>query len=363
MLRIVLYQPEIPPNTGNIIRLCANTGSQLHLIEPLGFDLDDTAFIPVATAMDIFNIDELHEIDLVATTAEDIPAVVEGIRRVLTEETAARLKVYLETCVHCGLCAEACQSYVSRDGDPDYAPVAKVKDTLWEMVRRKGKVDGAFLKNAARIAYIDCGACRRCSMYCPFGIDISYLIMTVRRILNLLGVVPQYLQDTTNSHSVTSNQMWVQQDDWIDTLMWQEEDAQRELAGTRIPLDKVGAEIMYSVIGPEPKILAQLIANMAIIFKVAGADWTMPSEGWDMTNFGLFSGDDELGGNVARRVYEKARELGVEEIILSECGHGFRSFRWEGPNWTGQAYPVQMSAVTATVHPRLRYRRARSPPR
>lgn len=41
MLNIVLYQPEIPPNTGNIIRLCANTGFQLHLIEPLGFDLDD----------------------------------------------------------------------------------------------------------------------------------------------------------------------------------------------------------------------------------------------------------------------------------------------------------------------------------
>ena len=41
MFHIVLYQPEIPPNTGNIIRLCANTGSQLHLIEPLGFDLDD----------------------------------------------------------------------------------------------------------------------------------------------------------------------------------------------------------------------------------------------------------------------------------------------------------------------------------
>ena len=41
MLRIVLYEPEIPPNTGNIIRLCANTGCSLHLIEPLGFDLDD----------------------------------------------------------------------------------------------------------------------------------------------------------------------------------------------------------------------------------------------------------------------------------------------------------------------------------
>ena len=41
MLDIVLFQPEIPPNTGNIIRLCANTGMRLHLIEPLGFALDD----------------------------------------------------------------------------------------------------------------------------------------------------------------------------------------------------------------------------------------------------------------------------------------------------------------------------------
>ena len=41
MFHIVLYQPEIPPNTGNVIRLCANTGSRLHLIRPLGFELED----------------------------------------------------------------------------------------------------------------------------------------------------------------------------------------------------------------------------------------------------------------------------------------------------------------------------------
>ena len=41
MLHIALLQPEIPPNTGNIIRLCANSGAQLHLIHPLGFELDD----------------------------------------------------------------------------------------------------------------------------------------------------------------------------------------------------------------------------------------------------------------------------------------------------------------------------------
>ena len=41
MFHLILYQPEIPPNTGNIIRLCANTGCQLHLVRPLGFRLDD----------------------------------------------------------------------------------------------------------------------------------------------------------------------------------------------------------------------------------------------------------------------------------------------------------------------------------
>lgn len=45
MFHVILYQPEIPPNTGNIIRLCANTGCQLHLIKPLGFTLEDKQLI------------------------------------------------------------------------------------------------------------------------------------------------------------------------------------------------------------------------------------------------------------------------------------------------------------------------------
>jgi putative ABC transport system permease protein len=51
----------------------------------LGFDLDDTAFLPVATAMDLFNLVELHEVDVVAASVDEIPAVAEGIRRVLTD--------------------------------------------------------------------------------------------------------------------------------------------------------------------------------------------------------------------------------------------------------------------------------------
>ena len=284
-----------------------------------------------------------------ALSPERIEAV---IRRVLDKESAARLQVYLETCVRCGLCADACHTYVSRDKDPDFAPVAKVKNTLWEMVRRKGRVDGEFIRDAARIAFTECGACRRCSMYCPFGIDIAYLMMTVRRICSLLGVVPQFLQDTTNSHAVTMNQMWVQQDDWIDTLMWQEDDAREELPTARIPLDVEGADIMYSVIGPEPKILAQLLCNMAIIFGVAGEDWTMPSrDGWDNSNMAMYSGDFEVMGRVERLHWDTALKLKVKKIVMGECGHAFRGAVYDGPKWLGyKGTPIPMVHAVEYYH-------------
>jgi len=119
------------------------------------------------------------------------------VRHVMDNETSARLKVYVDTCVHCGLCSEACQTYISRDRDPWFSPVAKVKNSIWELIRRKGKVDGAFIRRMSRIVFTECAVCRRCSMYCPFGIDIAYLLLVGRRICSLLGVVPKYLQDTT----------------------------------------------------------------------------------------------------------------------------------------------------------------------
>ncbi len=262
------------------------------------------------------------------------------VNHVLNKESAARLKVYVEECVHCGLCAEGCHHYLSRDGDPAFAPVAKVKDTIWELVKRKGRVEGETIRKMARIAFTECGACRRCSMYCPFGIDIAYLIMTVRRICSLLGVVPQYLQDTTNSHAATQNQMWVQQDEWIDTLQWQEEEAQDEIPTARIPLEKEGADVMYSVIAPEPKILAQLLGNISLIMTVAGIDWTMPAtDGWDNSNMAMYSGDFEIMSRVEKLHWETAARLKVKKVVMGECGHAFRGAVYDGPRWLGWKFP------------------------
>ena len=73
MLHVVLHQPEIPPNTGNIIRLCANTGARLHLIRPLGFNLDDAKLRRAGLDYHEFASISVHD-DLAAFTATVEPA-------------------------------------------------------------------------------------------------------------------------------------------------------------------------------------------------------------------------------------------------------------------------------------------------
>jgi Fe-S oxidoreductase len=138
----------------------------------------------------------------------------EVVNKVIKGETGARLKTYFNTCIHCGLCSEACHYYLSHDNDPRWSPVGKVKQTMWELVKNKGKVSPEALKQMALIASTECNLCKRCAMYCPLGIDIAYIMLVVRRICHKLGVTPLYIQDTAHSHSVTMNQMWVKDDEW-----------------------------------------------------------------------------------------------------------------------------------------------------
>ncbi len=282
-------------------------------------------------------IDQGLEVGTARLTGEKIEKT---INSVLKNETGARLKAYVETCIHCGLCSEACHYYLSHDKDPRWSPVGKVKQTMWEMISKKGKVSPEFIKQASEIASTECNACKRCAMYCPFGIDIAYIMLTVRRICHKLGVTPLYIQDTAHSHSVTMNQMWVKGDEWPDTLQWQEEEAQSEIPTLRIPLDKEGADIMYSVIGPEPKFQATLIYQAAVIMDVAGINWTMPSSmGWDNSDMAMYTGDNEIMGRVKRAHFDIARKLRVKRIVMGECGHAFRSIHDMGNRWLGWQMP------------------------
>jgi Fe-S oxidoreductase len=99
---------------------------------------------------------------------------------------------------------------------------------------------------------------------------------------------------------------------------------------------------MYSVIGPEPKILAQLIGNAGVIMAVAGIDWTMPSfDGWDNSDMAMYSGDWEVMGRVKKAHFEAAMRLNCKKIVMGECGHAFRSVYDRGNRWLGwKMHPI-----------------------
>lgn len=266
------------------------------------------------------------------------------INAVFDNEAGARLKAYVETCAHCGLCSDACHFFLSRDRDPRFSPVGKVKQTIWEMLDKKGKVSAEFMKQAIQVAQTECNMCRRCVQYCPFGIDIAYMMSLVRRIGHKLEITPLYIQDTAHSHAATMNQMWVRDDEWIDALLWQEDELRDELPSARIPLEKEGAEIMYSVIGPEPKFRTQLIYQAAAIMNEAGCDWTMPATpGWDNSDMAMYTGDSEMMGRLKRMHFDTAARLRVKKIVMGECGHAFRSVYDTGNRVLGwQMPPIQV---------------------
>lgn len=262
------------------------------------------------------------------------------INNTLKSETGSRFKAYMESCVNCGVCANACHHYLSNDNSPAASPVGKVKRSMRLMMKTRGRVTHEQLKEIAHIAYTECNMCRRCTIYCPFGIDTAYIISVLRRICHLLGVTPQYMQDTAHSHSATMNQMWVKDDEWIDSLHWQEDEARDEISDLRIPLEVEGADIIYSVIGPEPKFRTQLIYQAAVIMNAVGADWTMPATpGWDNSDMAMFSGDFELMGRLKRQHFETALRLRANRIVMGECGHAFRSVYDTGNRWLGWSEP------------------------
>jgi len=271
----------------------------------------------------------------------------------------------LVACVHCGNCTETCHYVLSNPGDPTYAPAYKA-DQIRRIFKRHFDWTGRIfpwwvhaksvytdedLEELKDIIFGKCTNCRRCSINCPMGVDYATFNRMARGLLVSVGVMPEGVAVVSKDQWELGNQMGVLKEDYIDTLEWLSEEMEMEMNDPKaiIPIDKTDCEVVYSINPREVKYDPRTISDAAKIFYAAGENWTMPSEGWDMTNFGLFSGDDALGGAVARRVYEKVSELRGKILVISECGHGYRSTRCEGPNWAGMdinGFEMESSVIT-----------------
>jgi len=282
----------------------------------------------------------------------------------LPQKVNRQVMLSLAACVHCGLCTDQCHYVLANPGDVTYAPAYKadrIRKLFKAHIDWSGRVAPWWV--GARSVYSDaeleelkdtvfgkCTNCRRCSFNCPMGVDMATFNRMARGLLVHVGVMPDGVAHVAKDQWEIGNQMGVLPEDYLETLAWMEQELQSEYndPSIKIPVDKPDADVLYTINPREAKYDPRTIAEAAIIFHYAGENWTMSTEGWDMTNFGLFNGDDELGGAVAARVYDTMQSLRARKLVISECGHGFRSTRCEGPNWAKRdlSFPMESALFT-----------------
>jgi len=255
----------------------------------------------------------------------------------LSKTLKSRTKTWLEICAHCGMCADSCFFYLANKKDPEQVPSYKIQSTLGRLVKAPHKADNAFMQYCMDTAWGKCTCCNRCGSYCPFGIDMGVMFSYLRGLLFSQGFVPWELKIGSGMHRIYQAQMDVTSEDWVETCEWMAEESEEEYPGLEIPIDKEGADIMYTVNAREPKHYPQDIAEAAMLFHIAGENWTVPSKGWEETSLAMFAGDWEACKMQVESVYAAMDRLKPKRMVVTECGHAYRATVIEGPYWAGLA--------------------------
>jgi Fe-S oxidoreductase len=283
---------------------------------------------------------------------------------------------YLNTCVHCGLCADSCHYYIALNdiqSIPAYklALVTKIFKKSFGFIGKKlpSLVGAADLTNELIEEWVDslfgrCTLCGRCSINCTMGINIPYLIRAARGALASVGLVPPGLQSTVNTAIEKGNNMGISKEDWLETVEWLEEELQQDVddSDAQLPVDNKGARLLYTINPREAMFFPLSISAAAKVFYAAGESWTFSSENFDVTNYGLYSGDDEAAAIMSERLIVAQEELGCEELILAECGHGFNSNRWEAPEWLQRTYGLKVKSILQVISDYIREGRLKLDP-
>ncbi|MBU1002263.1 MAG: (Fe-S)-binding protein [Proteobacteria bacterium] len=260
----------------------------------------------------------------------------EDLAKRLKATCKSRIRTWLDICAHCGLCADSCFLYRCNDRDPKQVPSYKVQSTLGVIVSKNGDVDNEFMRHAMEVCWSRCTCCSRCAQYCPHGIDMGQMISYTRGLLYSQGFVPWELKIGSGMHRIYRAQMDVTSEDWVDTCEWMAEENEEDYPGLVIPVDKENADIMYTCNAREPKHYPEDVAEAAILFHLAGENWTVPSQGWEQTALCMFAGDWEACKMQVQSVYDAIERLKPKRVIGTECGHAHRASVIEGPYWCGR---------------------------
>ncbi|MCJ7622292.1 MAG: (Fe-S)-binding protein [Anaerolineaceae bacterium] len=288
--------------------------------------------------------------------SENVNGNVKKALSVLNASLTRQMETYLNICAHCGLCNDSCHYFLAL-GDPKMVPTYKT-DRLRNVWKREhewlGKVlpkwVGAVdlteerLDEMANIAFNDCTLCGRCVVNCPFGVDTRMIVKTIRAMATETGKAPEILVQLADSAIAREEGLEFFKDFFLEQIKDMEPDL-LELTGdpeARIPIDEE-ARVLYV-----PLSGAHTILPAAAILHSVGESWTLSM--FDASNYGVFLNDIKRSKRIAERIVNEAKRLGVEEVIITECGHAYSTYRWTAPNWFDEPWPFEVRSLVEVIH-------------
>jgi len=290
------------------------------------------------------------------------------------------LKLFMDICVRCGACADKCHYFLGT-GDPKNMPVLRAEllrsiyrryfteaGRLVGWLRQKGgfaqtiantleKLLGAreLTEDVIRELYYylyQCSECRRCSVFCPYGIDMAEMTILGREMLSSIGLNIEWaISSAANCFKIGSH-IGSPPHAFADMLEFLADECETA-TGIRpnVPLNEKGHEILF--IMPSGDYFADPgtynCMGYLLLFHYLGLDYTISTYAAEGGNFGYFI-SHEMGKRLNAKFYAEARRLGVKWILGGECGHMWRVIHQYMDTWNGPAEGLEepVSPITGT---------------
>jgi Fe-S oxidoreductase len=264
-------------------------------------------------------------------------------RQIVTEGFAERLKkfrslqVFMDICVRCGACADKCHFFIG-SGDPKNMPVLRaelLRSVYRHYFTKAGKVLGRMV-GARKLTeevikewwcyFFQCSECRRCSVFCPYGIDTAEITILARELLNLLGLNIDWIASPVAKCDHVGNHIGMEPHTLKESIEFLCEDIE-DITGVKISptFNRKGAEILFFTSSgdfySDPG--SYTCMGYLMLFHEVGLDYTWSTYAAEGGNFGLFT-SHEMMKRLNAKIYAEAKRLGVKYIIGGECGHMWR---------------------------------------
>ena len=263
----------------------------------------------------------------------------EGMKERL--EKFRSFKVFMDICVRCGACSDKCHYFIGT-GDPKNMPVLRA-ELLRSVYRNDFTTAGKILGRVAGARpmtldvlkewwyyFFQCSECRRCSLFCPYGIDTAEITIMGRELLNLLGLNIDWIATPVSNCYMTGNHLGIQPHAFKDMLEFFVEDIE-DITGVNVMpnFNKKGADILF--ITPSGDVFADpgtytcmgYLMLFHFLKEKYGLDVTWSTYASEGGNFGFFTSHDTMK-RLNAKMYAEAKRLGVKWIIGGECGHMWR---------------------------------------